>query len=147
MKGLLLSLCIAGFAASVAAQEAAAEKKLMTAADARKLADQTMGFVRQEKFADAYAVVKPFWPLPAIEIDGLANQMNTQWPMIQQRFGKSIGTEFVKESRAGESFLRYTYLQKFERHAVRWTFVFYKPADHWLVNAVAWDDGVLQLFE
>lgn len=147
MKRLCLSLCIVGFATFVAAQEAATEKKLTTAADARKLAEQAMSFVRQEKFAEAYAAVKPFWPLPAIEIDGLANQMNTQWPVVQQRYGKTVATEFIREGRIGESFVQYTYLQKFERHAIRWTFVFYKPSDHWLVNAVSWDDGVHQLFE
>jgi hypothetical protein len=147
MRTLFLSLCAVVIASSLPAQESAAEKKLSTASDARKLADQAMNFVRQEKFAEAYGVVKPFWPLPEIEIDGLANQMNTQWPMIQQRFGKSITTEFIGERKVGESFIQHTYLHKFERHALRWTFVFYKPADHWLVNAVSWDDGVEHLFE
>jgi hypothetical protein len=106
-----------------------------------------MALVNQEKFAAAYGSVKPYWPLPAVEIDGLANQMNTQWPMVQQRYGDSLATEFISERKIGQSFLQYTYLQKFERHAIRWTFVFYKPKDAWLVNGVAWDDGVYQLFE
>ncbi len=50
----------------------------------------------------------------AVEIDGLANQMNTQWLMIQQRFGKSITTEFIKESKVGDSFIQYTYLHTFD---------------------------------
>lgn len=144
---IVVSLWLVMLTTSLAAEEPTLQKTLASAAEARKVAEQTMALVRQEKFAEAYGTVKPFWPLPAIEIDGLANQMNTQWPMIQQRFGKSLATEFVNERTIGESFIRYTYLQKFERHAVRWTFVFYKPKEGWLVNSVSWDDGVSQLFE
>ena len=146
MKRLVLSFCLIGLAIPAGAQEAGAGKKLAIA-DTRALADQAMKLVQQEKLVEAYAVVKAFWPAPAVEIDGLANQTNTQWPMIQQRFGKSTSTEFIEESKVGESFIRYTYLQKFERHAIRWTFVFYKPVSHWLVNSVAWDDGVHELFD
>jgi hypothetical protein len=147
MKRAIVSLCLIVFATSLAAQEAALPKTLPNAAEARKKADQVMAFVNQEKFAEAYGVVKPFWPLPAVEIDGLANQMNTQWPMVQQRYGKSLATEFISERKVGESFIQFTYLQKFERHAMRWTFVFYRAKTDWVVNAVSWDDGVSQMFE
>ena len=96
---------------------------------------------------EAYDAVKPYWPLPAVEIDGLANQMNTQWPMVKQRFGTSLAIEFVHTKKVADSFVEYTYLQKFERHALRWVIVLYKPADHWLINAVSWDDSVSLLFE
>lgn len=147
MKSVIVSVCLIVIAATVAAQEASVPKTLASAEETRKVADQAMAFVKQEKFAEAYGAVKPFWPLPAIEIDGLANQMNTQWPMVQQRFGKSLATEFIDEQRIGESFIQYTYLQKFERHAIRWKFVFYRPKSAWMVNAVSWDDGVAQLFQ
>ena len=147
MKRLFLLLGLIGFAAPVAGQEEPALKALATVAETRKVADQAMAFVKQEKFEEAYGAVKAFWPLPAVEIDGLANQMKTQWPMVQQRFGKSLATEFINERRVGQSFIRYTYLQKFERHAIRWTFSFYRPADGWVVNAVSWDDGVSELYE
>jgi hypothetical protein len=147
LRIVALSLCLIVLSSSAVAQEASTLKTLASAAETRKLTEHAMGLVKQEKFAEAYASVKPFWPLPAIEIDGMANQMNTQWPMVQQRFGKSLDTEFVNQQKVGESFIRYTYLQKFERHAIRWTFVFYKPKDQWIVNAVSWDDGVNELFE
>jgi hypothetical protein len=147
MKSVIVSMCLFVFATTMAAQEASVPKTLASVEETRKLADQAMAFAKQEKFAEAYGSVKPFWPLPAIEIDGLANQMNTQWPMVQQRFGKSLATEFIHEERVGESFIQYTYLQKFERHAIRWRFVFYRATSAWMVNAVSWDDGVSQLFQ
>jgi hypothetical protein len=49
MRTLFVYLCIAGFAASVAAEETVPAKRLMSAPDTRNLADQAMAFVRQEK--------------------------------------------------------------------------------------------------
>lgn len=147
MKMLLFSACIWMVSVPMFGDEAAAVPNLTTVAATRQLADKAVAFVKQEKFPEAYDLLKPYWPLPAVEIDGLANQMNTQWPMVKQRFGASLATEFVRTRKVGESFIEYTYIQKFERHALRWKFVFYKPVDHWLINAVSWDDEVRQLFE
>lgn len=44
--------------------------------DARKVADQAVALFAQEKFAEAYGSLKPYWPLAAVEIDNLANQTN-----------------------------------------------------------------------
>lgn len=147
MKTLNALLLVVAFAATAAGQETAAPKSLPSLAEARKLADRAVASAQRENFDDAYGAVKPYWPLAAVEIDGLANQMRTQWPMVQQRYGKSLATEFIKEEKVGDSFVRYIYLQKFERHALRWIFTFYRPAgEGWLVNGVSWDDGVAELF-
>ena len=115
--------------------------------EARELADRAMSFVREEKFAEAYAVLKPYWPLPGVEIDNMANQTHTQWPMVKQRFGASLGTERIAERQAGESLVQIVYLHKFERHALRWVFLFYKPVDRWMINSVAYDDSIASLFD
>ncbi len=100
----------------------------------------------REDFDSGYGLLKPYWPIPVVEIDNVINQTKIQWPIVQQRFGKPIGSEFVKEEKAGASFVRLTYLQKFEKHAVRWLFVFYKPKEEWLINTVTFDDQVGRLF-
>lgn len=119
---------------------------LATLSDARKVTDRAVALFVQEKFADGYATLKPYWPLPAVEIDNLANQTNMQWPMVRQRFGASIASEFVKQIEGGPSFARFIYLQKFQNHAVRWVFTFYKPKDQWIINAVSFDDKLETLF-
>lgn len=115
--------------------------------EAKKVADKAVSLFQQEKIVAGYGTLKPFWPLPSVEIDNLASQTNTQWPMVRQRFGTSIGTEFVKELRVGESFARFVYLQKFKNHALRWVFTFYKPKDRWIINAVSFDDRLDLLFD
>ena len=119
---------------------------LATLVEARKVSDRAVALFAKEKFAEGYGSLKPYWPLPAVEVDSLANQTNMQWPLVRQRFGPSIGTEFVNEAQAGASFGRFIYLQKFQNHAVRWVFTFYKPKDRWIINGVSFDDQVHQLF-
>lgn len=114
--------------------------------NARKVADEAMNKFGREEFKPGYDSLKPYWPLPMVEIDNLINQTKTQWPLVQQRFGESLGTEFVKEEKGGDSFVRFTYLQKFDNHAVRWLFVFYKPKEEWLINGVTFDDQIGKLF-
>lgn len=145
MKACLLGIALVSLTLSVAAQPAA--QPLKTTADARRVADQAVALFKTEKFPEAYEILKPHWPLPQVEIDSLANQTHTQWPMVRQRFGTSLATEFMRERKGGASLVEFTYLQKFERHGVRWTFLFYKPQDRWLVNSVAWDDDIDLLVE
>lgn len=115
-------------------------------ADARKFTDGTVELFREEKIVEAFESMKPYWPLPAAEIEIVANQTNLQWPVVRQRFGQSVGTEFVEQLDGGPSFARFIYLQKFENHAIRWVFTFYKPKDRWVINAVSFDDQINLLF-
>lgn len=117
-----------------------------TLADARKVTDRAVALFAEEKFTDGYGVLKPYWPLPAAEVDTLANQTNMQWLAVRQRFGAPVGTEFMSEAQAGSSLARFTYLLKFQNHAVRWVFTLYKPKDRWIVNGVFTDDQLNQLF-
>jgi len=111
-----------------------------TLGEARKLTDQAVALFQREEIVTAYDVLKPYWPLQQVEIDSLANQTHTQWPLLKQRFGASIASEFVQELRGGASLARFVYLQKFQHHAIRWVFTFYRPKDRWVINGVSFDD-------
>ncbi|MCW8884987.1 MAG: hypothetical protein OQK12_06985 [Motiliproteus sp.] len=94
----------------------------------------------------SFDILKQHWPLPAQEIDALTYQTESQLKMVESRFGQVLGADFVNTKVAGTSFVRHTYIAKFEKHAVRYMCVFYKPRDHWLVNSVVWDDQTQALF-
>lgn len=115
-------------------------------ADTRKVSDKAVSLFKDEKFAEGYGILKRYWPLPPVEIDNLVNQTQTQWPTVKQRFGTSIAVEFVRETKVGASLVQYTYLQKFENHAIRWTLTFYRPRDRWVINSVSFDDEIYTLF-
>jgi hypothetical protein len=119
---------------------------LTTLAEAKKMTDRAVALFAEEQFAEAYGTLKPYWPLPEVEIDNLANQTSMQWPLVRQRFGATVGTEFVSQNEVGSSLARVVYLQKFQNHALRWVFHFYKPKDRWVINAVTFDDQLHLLF-
>ena len=115
--------------------------------ECRAFSDVLIEKFLQTKFQEAFDGAKPYWPLPAVEIDNVANQINIQWPMVAQRFGKQVGAEFIKEERIGHSFLRYYYLHKFEHHAIYWKIDFYKPQKKWMINSLTFRDDLSFLFE
>jgi hypothetical protein len=94
----------------------------------------------------SFEILRPHWPLPGEEFDNLAYQTESQLKMVSSRFGAILGADFVNTKTAGQSFVQHTYIGKFERHAVRYICLFYKPRDEWVVNAVYWDDQTPALF-
>lgn len=92
-------------------------------------------------------LLKPYWPIPAEEVDNIAYQTETQLKMVQSRFGNNLGADFIQTKTAGTSFVQHIFIGKFEKHAVRFICVFYKPRDEWFVNSVNWDDRTPLLFE
>jgi hypothetical protein len=119
-----------------------------TSAEATKtFSDNMLGKLYAEKFQEAFDLAKPYWPLPEVEIDGVVNAINLQWPIVNKRFGKATGTEFIKQEQIGNSFLRYYYLHKFENHAIYWRFDFYKPDTEWKINTIQFLDDLDTLFK
>ena len=113
----------------------------------RQFTDKLMSYIIKEDFKKAFETAKPYWPIPVVEIDGIVNQINTQWPIVNQRFGKAIGTEHVKDERIGKSFLRYYYLHKFEKHSIYWKIDLYKPKNKWKINTILFSDELNSLYE
>lgn len=96
---------------------------------------------------ESYEILKPYWPLPAEEISNLAYQTESQLKMVASRFGNILGSDFIGSKVAGDSFVKHTFIGKFEKHAVRFICVFYKPRKEWLINSVYWDDSTPKLFQ
>ena len=111
------------------------------------LTDQAMWMFHSEKFSEGYNIFLPYWPFEKSEMQAMIYETQKQWPTVTNRFGKSIGFEYIKTQRAGKSMIKHLYIQKFTYHAIRWKFTFYKPADKWLVNTVGWDNEVEALLE
>ena len=119
----------------------------LTVQETKSLTEQAMWLFHSEKFSDAYNTFVPYWPVPESEVQAIIYQTQGQWPNVTNRFGRSIGFEYIKTQKVGQSLMKHLYIQKFTYHAIRWQFVFYKPKDKWLVNSVRFDDKVEALLE
>ena len=114
--------------------------------EARKLTDRIMVKVGQGDLVGGLQLAQPFMIVPPAEYDVMINQLKMQEPVMAQRFGKSIGHEFLHEEKVGENLLRIVQLHRFEKHAMRWSFYFYRGSEGWVLNTFRTDDDVRQLF-
>ena len=114
---------------------------------AKALADKMVGHFIKKEFTEGMAVAKPYWPLPKVELDNLIKKIEQQWPIVDQRFGKAVGSELVRTDTIGDSFVRYYYLHKFKNHAIYWKITFYKPEKYWVVNGVSFKDNLDILYK
>ena len=120
--------------------------ELSSVKEAKALAKNVMDFVEKGKSDKGLELFKPYLIIPEAEFDVMLNSLKMQQPMIDQRFGKIVGVEFISEEMAGKSFMKITYAQKYERHAMRWIFYFYKPKNSWVLNTFSTDDKIQYLF-
>ena len=120
--------------------------RLKDPAAARQLTDQIMSKIAAGEFEAGLRLAQPYVIIPDSEFETMVGQGKLQTPMMVQRFGKSIGSEFIREDRAGENVFRIVQINRFEKHATRWTFIFYRTPTGWCINTFYFDDKIQALF-
>jgi hypothetical protein len=108
--------------------------------------DQVMAKVGTGDIEAGLTMLKPYTIVPTAEMDSMIGQAKLQIPAISQRFGSAVGIEFIGESKVGQSLVRLAYLQKYEKHGLRWLFLLYKGSDGWVINTFVFDDKIQELF-
>jgi hypothetical protein len=137
-----LLLAVILFASTAVAQGATLDSEEA----ASKLVDHVMAKIGSGDVEGGFFLMKPFFLFPEAELDLMLGQVKLQLVSIQGRIGKSIGSEFIHEKTLGKSLFHTIYLQKFEKGAIRWRFLFYGVNGKWSVSTVAFDDKVHLLF-
>ena len=132
---LLLSPCTCAFA-----------DMLKEPTEARQLTDRVMAKVGGGDIENGIRLTKPFLIISTSEFEAMLEQLKLQMPAMSQRFGKSIGYEFIREDKVGENLLRIIHVHRFEKHVMRWSFYFYRGKDGWTLNTFKTDDDIRQLF-
>ena len=120
---------------------------LKDAGSARRLTEQVMAKVGEGDIVGGIGLTKKYLIIPAPEFEVMLEQMKMQEPVMARRFGKSVGHEFLREQRVGDNLLRIVHVHHFERHAMRWSFYFYRGPSGWVLNTFKSDDDIRQLFE
>lgn len=125
---------------------AVAEESLKNVRSTKRVAENIISQIEQGKEDEAFKQLKAYWPLAPGEIDDLLAHTKDQRRLVKERFGQPLSVEFIRTEEVGASLVRHTFIEKFERHALRWQLSFYKPADHWVVNTIYWDDKVSEVY-
>lgn len=73
--------------------------------------------------------------------DGIAN-VKSQLTNFLGLVGDYYGYEKITEKSIGESYKLVSYMIKYDRQPLRFTFVFYKPKDKWQVQNFKFDDSL-----
>jgi hypothetical protein len=136
----LLFVSGALFALSVSAQP------VTTPAELRKATDQVMTQIGSGNFDGGFKLLKPRTIIPEAEFDAAVGQAKLQVSAMSQRFGASLGYEFIRDDRAGENLVRTIYIHRFERHATRWVFYGYRGKTGWVVDSFFFDDKIQAVF-
>lgn len=87
------------------------------------------------------AIVNIFKTNAAVDsasLSGLIAKIDTTRGLI----GMYIGKELIVQRKASNSLILYSYLVKHEKQPVRFTFMFYKPKNEWLIYRLYFDDQV-----
>lgn len=119
---------------------------LKDTAEARQLADRVMSQIGAGNTEAGILLAKPFMIIPVAELDVWLDQIKMQQPALAQRFGKSLGHEFIREDKVGQHLVRIIYIHRYEKHLMRWSFYFYRGAAGWVLNTFKTDDHVFELF-
>ena len=143
MKKLQL-LVIALFALSSVSAQTASFKSTK---EAHAFAENMVKQIIAGQSIAAFEAIKPYWPLDASTIDGLAKTTSEQIPMLEETFGKVTGYEFAGSETLGTSGHLETFLIKYEQSALRFYVVFYNGGNGWIVNSLSWDDNWDFLFK
>lgn len=121
-------------------------KVFPTKGDVKAKVEEFMELVGVDEVDEAFQILKPYWLFPENEWTQLQIETSQKMTMIEPRYGQTLGYDFVREEIVKDTVLRLIYIQKRERHLIRWRFIFYKPNNMWILNACEWDDELEALF-
>jgi len=113
---------------------------------AKNLITKIMAKVAAGDLDAAFKIMKPYAYLTSAEIDSIAIQSKPSREQYKQKYGVSIGYEFIDLKKAGDSLLRLRYIEKAKKNALLWTFYFYKAKEGWILNAFYWNEDYKPLF-
>ena len=115
--------------------------------EARTLLDSAMASVAKDDVRGAFSQLKPYWVgLPDAELEVMIGKLTDQQRLVAPRFGKILGTQYVSQKVVADTAAYFLYIEKYEKHLVRWHFYLYRPKDKWHLNSVNFDDKIQGLF-
>ncbi len=133
-------------AVSLCAIPAAHADTIKTEAEIRPLADKIMALAGAGRTDDAYGAMSPYALVDIRTLETARMHARGSRMAIEAQLGASIGYEFIRAEKLGDSLIKLSYIEKTERQAVPWQFIFYRTQAGWGISAFSNGDDVNTLF-
>ena len=127
--------------------EPQAPPDLRTEGDIQDLCENALSHIVDGDVAKGIAILRPYaLSISKSDMDSLENQLVGQAETIRESYGDPIGYVLISRVNLKDTVLKTVYVVKYERHLIRWTFIFYKPYDSWILDFFNYDDSIEDLF-
>jgi hypothetical protein len=157
MKRILFFVCIAVLSLNAFAtpsfsinpgesNETPHAQPLTKISDVKTLCDMFMAKLTDDDARGAFTILRPYSSVALGDFENYVSQASRVIESVRPDYGKIIGYQMIQEKNVHNAVLRYTYLLKFEKHALRWMFYFYNSDDEWLFNEFNVDNKLKELF-
>ncbi len=121
-------------------------KVMKTLQETFALSDTVTEMFKDNFLIEAFDLLERFWPLPKNEVDVLKEKSVKMMNTISDRYGDAIDYSLVRNEAISDIASRHTYLIRYENHAIRLLFTFYRNDKGWILNSFKWDDSFEQEF-
>jgi hypothetical protein len=143
MNRLIVSILFLSFSLSACAQPKPARTKEELAAACDKL----MQTFRDGKFKPAMQMLKQISLIKYSKIDELAEQANNQMVDLADTYGKIVSYEFVNEKAIKDFIYKRSYVLRFEKYYLKFSFILYKATAGWTITHFVYNEEIEELFK
>lgn len=125
-----------------------AQKKYLKNTDEMNfLSKNVTTLFKDNKVSEAFVELKPYWPVSESEIESLESKTIKYIDIIEERFGKPLKIEEIRNESISDFAKRKTFLIQYPISAIRLIFTFFRSTDGWVINAFKWDDSFEEEFK
>lgn len=115
--------------------------------DVQALCEEALSYIQAGAFVQGVAILRPYaLAISTEDVNSLEKQLEEQAPTVRKNYGDAIGYLFISKENLKDTVLKLVYLMKYEKHIIRWSFIFYKPIDSWVLDYFNYDDSIEALF-
>ena len=113
---------------------------------AEALSEEVMLALQNNDINDAFEKMKLYMDISDDNFEASTAKSIARHNEFKQRFGKTIGYEFIGGKMIGTSLLRLQYLEKKDNYALRWSFYYFKTPKGWRLNTFSWEGDIKSFF-
>lgn len=105
--------------------------------------DDFMKKISAEDTSGAFKLARPYLAITESEFQLAELNIKNQRLQYSNRYGFTLGFEFIESKKIGDSLIRIVYIEKTEKQALPWIFYFYKPSTAWVLSGLKFGDQLL----